>query len=320
MPREPAPHPDPLPLRERGATSLAPPQRGEGQARGGSEGRRLGAGAGDPIVGAREALGVDRSAAPRCAAPGRASAPARDVSGIDRQPLDQQLAGRRRSAAASSSAGHGALGIDVIGRHRRDAAPIIDAGGDQLRERAGAQIGRRLDVHARPEDQPRHGDRPQMVVEVGLGRLRHAGAGLGAEILDDDFLDVAVAVVQIAQGEQRLDALAPRLADADQDAGGERDRRLAGRCDRREARTPGPCRASRNAARRGCRSRSAAVSSMMPCETETVRSRAISARVMTPGLRCGSSPVSCSTRPPSRRGRERGLVAEPRPAPRARRA
>ena len=46
--------------------------------------------------------------------------------------------------------------------------------------------------------------------------------GFGAEILDDDFLDVAVALVQLAQRQQRLDALAPRLADADQDAGGER--------------------------------------------------------------------------------------------------
>ena len=43
-------------------------------------------------------------------------------------------------------------------------------------------------------------------------------SGLGAEILHDDFLDVAVRAVQIAQCQQRLDALAPRLADADQDA------------------------------------------------------------------------------------------------------
>ena len=57
-----------------------------------------------------------------------------------------------------------------------------------------------------------------MVGLVGLGRGGHAGVGLGAEILDDDFLDVAVALVQVAQRQQRLDALAPGLADADQDA------------------------------------------------------------------------------------------------------
>ena len=82
-----------------------------------------------------------------------------------------------------------------------------------------------------PEDQPRDGDGPEMVVEIGLGRLRHARPGLGAEILDDDLLQVAVAVVQVAQRQQRLDALAPGLADADQDAGGERHRRLAGGAD-----------------------------------------------------------------------------------------
>ena len=57
-----------------------------------------------------------------------------------------------------------------------------------------------------------------MVVEIGFGRIGHAGPGLGPEVLDDDFLDMAVAVVQIAQRQQRLDALAPGLADADQDA------------------------------------------------------------------------------------------------------
>ena len=43
-------------------------------------------------------------------------------------------------------------------------------------------------------------------------------AGLGAEVLDDDLLQVPVARMQRAQREERLDALAPRLADADQDA------------------------------------------------------------------------------------------------------
>ena len=42
-------------------------------------------------------------------------------------------------------------------------------------------------------------------------------------------------------------------------------------------------------------SRSATVSSMIPIDAETGRSAAISSRVITPGLRCGSSPVSSST-------------------------
>ncbi len=56
----------------------------------------------------------------------------------------------------------------------------------------------------------------------------------GPEILDDDLLQVPVALVQVAQGEHRLDALKPGLADADQDAGGERHRRLSRRSDRLE--------------------------------------------------------------------------------------
>ena len=41
--------------------------------------------------------------------------------------------------------------------------------------------------------------------------------------------------------------------------------------------------------------RGAALSSMIPCDTDTGRSAAVSAALMTPGLRWGSSPVSDST-------------------------
>ena len=44
-----------------------------------------------------------------------------------------------------------------------------------------------------------------------------------------------------------------------------------------------------------CDSRSDAVSSMMPCDTDTARSRSMSSRDITPGLRCGRRPVSFST-------------------------
>src|SRR5438552_19092496 len=71
-----------------------------------------------------------------------------------------------------------------------------------------------------------------MVVEVGLGGLRHTGSWLGPEILDNDLLQVPVALVQVAQRHQRLYALMAGLADADQDARGERDRRRSRRLDR----------------------------------------------------------------------------------------
>ena len=57
--------------------------------------------------------------------------------------------------------------------------------------------------------------------------LRHAGAGLGTKVLNDELLDVAVLLVQFPNREQRGDALATRLADADQNAGGVRNAQLA---------------------------------------------------------------------------------------------
>ena len=57
-------------------------------------------------------------------------------------------------------------------------------------------------------------------------------------------------------------------------------------------------------------SRSAVVSSMIPIEAATGRSAASSSRDITPGLRCGSSPVSSSTRP-AQRARYSSVVAQP---------
>ena len=129
----------------------------------------------------------------------------------------------------------GRLRIDVVRRHRRHAAPVVDAGPDQLRQPLGAQVGRRLDVHGRPEDQARHGDGPDLVLQRRLGRAAHARAGLGAEVLDDDLLDVAVPLMHVADRQQRLDALGPRLADADQNAGREGHPRAARRLQGGEA-------------------------------------------------------------------------------------
>ena len=94
----------------------------------------------------------------------------------------------------------GRFGIDEIRRHRRHTAPIIDAGVDQRRQAARAEIGRRLNVHLGTKDQACGGDGPTEFIEIGLGRIGHAGARLGAEILDDDFLDMAMPVMDVAQG------------------------------------------------------------------------------------------------------------------------
>ena len=118
--------------------------------------------------------------------------------------------------------------VHEVRRQGRDAAPVVDAGGDDLRQHAWAQVRRRLDAHLRAEQNPRHGDGPQQFVQVRLRRLAHLGAWLGAKVLDDDLLDVAVFGVDAADGEQRLDAFQARLADADENAGGEGHPRPSG--------------------------------------------------------------------------------------------
>ena len=124
--------------------------------------------------------------------------------------------------------------VDVVGRHRRHAAPIVDAGPDELRQILGPQVRRRLNVDRRAEDQAGDRDRPQMLVERRLGRINHPRAGLGAEVLDDDFLDVAVARMKVADREQRRNAFDPGLADADQQSGGEWHGGAPGRRDGRK--------------------------------------------------------------------------------------
>ena len=100
---------------------------------------------------------------------------------------------------------------------------------------AGAQIGRRLDVGAGPQRDPRGGDGPEKVAEIRLRRAGHARAGLGAEILDDNSLDMPAFPVRAAQRQQGVDALGAGLADADQEPGGEGNPRFPRRGDGGEA-------------------------------------------------------------------------------------
>ena len=70
--------------------------------------------------------------------------------------------------------------------------------------------------------------RPQQVVEIGFLGIGELGVGLGPEVLDDDFLDMTMGGVQIPDRLQRVDPLVACLADADQDAGCERNLQFAG--------------------------------------------------------------------------------------------
>jgi len=124
------------------------------------------------------------------------------------------------------------LGVDVVEREGRDPAPVVESGRQQARIGARRKIRRRLDVHVRPEDEPRHGEGPEQVVEGWLGRVPHRDPRLGAEVLDDDLLDVPVPLVEVADRDERVHALPGRLADADEQARRERDAELPGERDR----------------------------------------------------------------------------------------
>ena len=177
--------------------------------------------AGRPIVVARKTLGVTEAARLRGdLRPGPGVKIAR-VSGVYRQAVHEKLAGSGGALGKLGDRWPRRFRIDVIRGDRRDPAPIIDASRDQPRIDAGREVRGRLDIHRRTQDEARGGKAPKQVVEIGLGSPGALGARLGAEILDDDFLNVPELPMQIADGEQRLQALRPCLADADQNAGRE---------------------------------------------------------------------------------------------------
>ncbi len=150
------------------------------------------------------------------------------VDGEARRELEAAALGR---GAEQLELGPRRLRVDVIDRHRRDAAPVVDPGVEQRSEVLG-QVRRRLDRDPGRQDQPRCRDRPQQLLERRLRCLRHPRAGLGPEVLDDHLLHLRSCGRDRLE---RLDPLGARLADADQDAGGERHARLAGEAERLEA-------------------------------------------------------------------------------------
>src|SRR3989441_5694212 len=160
--------------------------------------------------------------------------PLHDVLWVDREPFSQLEAGRRRRFSQLDDLRPGLLGVDVVPCYRRDAAPVVDAGEEIHLVGVRRQVRRRLDVHPPAENQPRHRDRPYHVEQRRLRGVRHRDAGLGSEVLDDHFLDVAVALVQFLDREPRIDALLQRLTDADEDTSGEGDLQPARYLDGRE--------------------------------------------------------------------------------------
>jgi hypothetical protein len=97
------------------------------------------------------------------------------------------------------------------------------------------EVRRRLDVRVGPHDQARHGDRGDVLLGGQVGLVLHRRALLGAEVLDDRLLHVPPAGVGVADGMQRLGAVAHGLADAEQQPRGERDAAAAGVVDHLQA-------------------------------------------------------------------------------------
>ena len=152
--------------------------------------------------------------APRCGVPDRPTAPGRTRTrgwigsrGASALPADSV------ARASSARCGHGASGFTWSGVTGDTPPQSSESGVDEAGQHPGAQVRRRLDARARPQDEPRDRDGPQVVLERRLRRRRHRRARLRPEVLHDHLLDVPVPILQIADGEQRLDALAPGLAD-----------------------------------------------------------------------------------------------------------
>ncbi len=116
----------------------------------------------------------------------------------------------------------GLLRIDEIRRQRRNSAPVIDAGIEQIGIVRIGEIRRRLNVHFRHQE-ARDGHGAQHFSAAGFGPVCHRGPTLGAEVLHDDFLDVPVLLMQVADRNQRIDALFRRLANPNQNSRGKRN-------------------------------------------------------------------------------------------------
>ncbi len=127
---------------------------------------------------------------------------------IQWQARHQQFASNLGFARQQAQVGPGRFRIDMVGCHRRNAAEVVDPRADQSTHRLRRQVRRGLDVGLGAEDDPRHCDGPAQLLGGRFFRIGHLGVRLATEVLDDDFLNVAICVIEIAQRQQRLDALA----------------------------------------------------------------------------------------------------------------
>ena len=152
---------------------------------------------------------------------------------VDREPRREHLARGFGRGAQPLERGPRPLGVHMVDGDGGDATPVVDAGGEQRRE-VVAEIGRRLQVHVVRQHDARGRDRPEELLRRTRGCLVHRGAELRQEVLDDHLLHVTVPAVRGRDRFQCFQPLGARLADPDEDAGGERDARPPRRFERRE--------------------------------------------------------------------------------------
>ena len=205
------------------------------------------------------------------------------------------------------ASGHGASGFTwsiVTGETLPSRRSPRRAGEGSRRTRGSG----RLHVPPGSEQYPRGGDRPQVLVERGLGVRGHARPRLRAEVLDDDLLDVPVLLAERTQGEDgsiRSSRVSPMPIRIPLVNGIElpraADRPAAGRALSGDAQC-GPPRSPERLCGR--------------LEHDPHRRRhrpqrlELGARHITPGFRCGRRPVSSSTSR-AQRSRYSSVVSQP---------
>ena len=144
--------------------------------------------AGQPVAGrrARATCGSTRGSSH--------GSPALHVLRVDGQPLDEPEAGLGGAGGQLVDLRPRPLGVDVVGRQRRDAAPVVDAGAAAAAPYSSPiRFGGAWMRMRGPSTQPRDGDVAARSSELGVGHAGHRGVGLGPEVLDDDLLHAAVA-------------------------------------------------------------------------------------------------------------------------------
>src|SRR5688572_28640828 len=74
---------------------------------------------------------------------------------VDREPLAQREARGGGRVPEPGDLRPRRFGIDVVEREWRDAAPVVEPGGEQVLVRRRREVRRRLQIHLRPEQQSR---------------------------------------------------------------------------------------------------------------------------------------------------------------------